>query len=69
MLVLDSHTCYLTAARRLHLKLMVIADEGGSLQLPRTYFYRDLVITRLQIGLENIQAHQCVGNYTQITVF
>ena len=34
--------------------------------LPRTYFYRLLITTRQEIGLGNIQAHQRVGNYTQI---
>ena len=42
------------------------ADGTADGTVPRTYFYRLLAITRQEIGLGNIQAHQCVGNYTQI---
>ena len=73
MLVLDSETWYSTAPKRLHLKLMGMCADlpvgGRTLQMPRLYLYQLLVITRQQIVLEKIQAHQCLGYYIQIAFF
>ena len=66
MLVLASVLDSDAAVRRPHLKLTGTGAGTSDGTLPRTYFYRLLITTRQEIGLGNIQAHQCVGNYTQI---